>query len=340
LPAFPELEEPPAPAFAARQSARFVDVHPSDATRKMAGPFVGRTRELGEIAHGVERIVSGRGGAHLPIPSGIHEALRDRLGRTHEETHLLLEVIAVIGREATLSTIATVAGVSSSHAQDYLQRAVRAGILLERSADSFQFTHVLLRDELYSTLPTDRRARVHASVVSTLEGVGAIGLPVEAIAHHSLECVSIVGAERMTHAVLRAADQSMSVLAFDDAADLLGRAARVLEGAAECPLLLDMVTSQGLAVLRSGDIPTGKLLCGRAAALARELGDSQRFARAALTHGAEFIPSLVDPELARHEDPMDLREGGSDVRAEGDSESTRDAIEACIGIRQALKRQF
>src|SRR5262249_45361125 len=65
-----------------------------------------------------------------------------------------------------------------------------------------------------------------------------------------------------------------------------------LENALRCRILI----AQGEARVRSGDA-TGRELCARGAALARDLGDATLLARAGLAYGSVFMTGGVDPFL-------------------------------------------
>lgn len=87
------------------------------------------------------------------------------------------------------------------------------------------------------------------------------------------------------------------MLGFDDAAKRLDRALEILPPFAEPGHIIDLEIAGGLARVRSGDMAAGKASCARAAARARDLGDSRGFAEAALAHGGELASSLVDGSL-------------------------------------------
>jgi hypothetical protein len=223
----------------------------------------------------------------LDVPPTLRAALRSRIAAvTDEPARKLLDLAAVAGREVPLSVLARVAGMTPAAAADTLRPAIAAGVL----TPPVRFSHVLLREELYASLPAGQRAKLHAALFEAVEAL-------DAAAHHALEGVEHLGAERATAAVLRAAAHDAAVLGFDDAAKRLDRALEILPPFAEPGHIIDLEISCGLARIRSGDTVAGKASCARAAARARALGDSRRFAEAALAHGVELTPSLVDGSL-------------------------------------------
>lgn len=251
--------------------------------------------ELTRVTEGnplfVDHVV--RGLPRSGIPPTLRAALRDRLAQVADDAaRELLAVTAVAGREAAISTVARVAGLTASLVSERLAPAIAAGVVDpvdEAAHPTARFSHALLRDEMYAALPASRRAELHAALAEALEAP-------DAVANHALAGVAVLGAERATVAVLAAA-RELSTLAFEDAAALLERAIERLQALVDPARLCDLLTAWGLALIRAGDLDGGKRACSRAAGLARGLADTPRLAEAALTHGSEFTPSLVDPEL-------------------------------------------
>lgn len=224
------------------------------------------------------------------VPPSLRAALRDRLAEVaDQEARELLATAAVAGREVKLATLARVAGVPPTLAAERLSTAMVAGVL-EPIGTMVRFTHVLLRDESYASLPAERRAALHAALADVVDEL-------HPAAHHALAGVTVVGAERAADAVLRAAARSMAMLAFEDAVLLLSGALEVLEPIADSGQVVDLTIARGRALLLAGDASAGKRSCVLAAERARALGDGRRLAEAALTYGSEFRPALVDPEL-------------------------------------------
>lgn len=221
------------------------------------------------------------------VPPTLRAALRSRIDAvTDAPARELLAIAAVAGREAPLPVIARVANRAPAAAADALRPAVAAGVLVE----PVRFAHVLLREELYASLPLERRIALHAALADAVETA-------DGAAHHALAAVSRIGAARAAEAVLRAAEHDTAVLGFEDAAARLGHALEVLAPLADPDRVIDLEIARGLALVRGGDATAGKAACARAAARARALGDPRRLAEAALAHGGELTPSLVDPSL-------------------------------------------
>ncbi len=87
-----------------------------------------------------------------------------------------------------------------------------------------------------------------------------------------------------------AADRAIAKLAFEDAERILERALAAVESvsgldARRCDLLVAL----GEARILSGDDAGGKEACVRAAAIAKDRGDAESLARAALVYGTEIL---------------------------------------------------
>jgi hypothetical protein len=231
-------------------------------------------------------------------PEGIREVIRARLALLSPTVREVLETASVLGRELELGTLARLVRRSEAELLLLLEPAMDASII-ERleAADVFRFTHVLLREGLYTELPLERRAQLHAEAATALAQSSG-HLPLAERAHHLLHAVPAVPVGDAADAALRAADRAMDLLAFEDASDLLGRAAKLLEDApGQQPLLFEVWLALGLARIRAADVANGKPHCLRAADLAKKLGSGEMFARAVLGCAYEFAPGVRNTQL-------------------------------------------
>src|SRR5262249_23947872 len=145
-------------------------------------------------------------------PQGIAEVLRARLALLPADARPLLEAAAVLGREFGVTELVALAGGSSLELAARLAPAADAGIIepVEPST-RWRFTHVLLREELYTALMPERRAALHLVAARELERQGA---DESLFAHHLLSALPAVSADEAARAALRAASRAMTLLAF------------------------------------------------------------------------------------------------------------------------------
>ena len=138
--------------------------------------------------------------------------------------------------------------------------------------DRFVFSHALIRDTLYERQSVSRRARAHLAVAHALEHEGSDPTQTE---YHFLAARHLDRDGRAAVYSVQAAERAAAALAYQEAA---GHYRRALESGPEsCELLLALASAQ----LRAGD-PASRATFIRAAVLAREAGEPEALAQAAL----------------------------------------------------------
>jgi len=220
------------------------------------------------------------------VPDGIHEVVRARLALLPEAARAALEVAAVVGREFAPGDVAALTGTRATEA---IAAAADAGLVESIEGGRWRFTHVLLREGLHDDLPAARRRALH-------HAAGRLaGLPRSDVAHHLLAAIPDVPIAEAVDAAAAAADDAMAALAFEDACALRARTVALLDGVdGESHRRFDALLGLGIARIHAAELAMGKDACHRAAALARDLGDGERFARAVLAMTFEFTPGLRD----------------------------------------------
>lgn len=231
----------------------------------------------------------------LPIPLGVREAVRQRLGRIDPAARPALEAAAVVGVEPRVSLAAAVHGEQGASMDRAIAAGKRAGVLMTTGPDRVRFSHALYREELVRELEPARRHDLHARTAAALERDGG---PSTEVAHHWLEA-GHAHRSAAAAATQRAADDMIAKLAFEDACALVQRALDALgdddkNDAVHRGALLALL---GRAVMQTGDVKRAHELCLRAAAIARERGDAELLARAALGYGARVTEAVVEQQL-------------------------------------------
>ena len=195
-----------------------------------------------------------------------------------------------------------------------------------------RFTHALVRAALYDGLTAARRAQLHRRVAEAVERPPPGPEHLAELAHHFTRAAAIGGAPQAVAYAMRAGHKALAQLAHDDAAryfrqalDLLAQLPPPPSGAPgpddaddglrrRCDLLLAL----GEAQRRSGS-PEHRATLLEAADVARDLGDAERLAAAALANTRSFWSATrqVDRErVARFEDALAaLHPGDSPLRA-------------------------
>ncbi|WP_231976803.1 BTAD domain-containing putative transcriptional regulator [Mycobacterium sp. E740] len=161
------------------------------------------------------------------LPQGVREAVSRRLSRLSEETNSALAAAAVVGSRFSLELVERVTG---DDLVDPFDQACKAGIVIEEPGGRYRFNHALVRQSLLAELPSVRRMRLHQRIATTLEAEpGADDELLAELAYHYFECAWAGNAAKAVEYCQRAADQAMSRLAYEGAADLYDRALHALD---------------------------------------------------------------------------------------------------------------
>ncbi len=261
------------------------------------------------VAHLVESDQLGLVGDHwtteisfdrLGMSEGVRDLLGRRMARLRRASTQALEVASVLGREFDVPTLALLDQVLEEELRQYLEGAVRAGLLRRDPSrpDRYAFAHALVRQRLYGGLGTTRRVRLHWQI-----GVALRAAPehdVDAVAYHLTEGVLAGEVSEAVDATLVAAAKAVEMSAFETAVDQFGNAIALLDQAdVEDP------DRRYSALIGLGDAHvalsnaagyTDAFLA--AAEVARGQGRADRLARAALGIGQHALILRLAPETA------------------------------------------
>jgi DNA-binding SARP family transcriptional activator len=249
----------------------------------------------------VEELV---GAGDASLPGSVTDAVLRRVAALGGAARPVLVAAAVAGPDFELALVAEVAGLSSEEVLDVLDGAVRARLVVELpdEPERYTFAHALVRDALTGPLSSARRARLHRLVASALEPRAADDPDryLAPLAHHALEAATTTDdAERAAALAEQAARRARAVLAYEDAAELLRRAAAVLsrlgrDPARRAELLCGLAEAEG----RAGAGEPARAAAREAGDLARSAGRADLVARAALAATGVGVTILrVDHEL-------------------------------------------
>jgi DNA-binding winged helix-turn-helix (wHTH) protein/tetratricopeptide (TPR) repeat protein len=225
-------------------------------------------------------------GREPPLPQGLREAIGRHMDVLSESSRDLLSRAAVIGREFELDVLARVSGVSVDAALETLDNGLETRVV-RRVGDSwtrFEFAHALIPETLYEAMSPARRLRLHARVARALEELrGGDGGRVAEIAHHFCQAAPLGHAASAVRFCGAAAERATGQLAWDEAVRHYERALEVLRnGAPDAVRELELLLCLGEAQARGGEVAKARETFQRAAAVARERGDADGLARAAL----------------------------------------------------------
>lgn len=249
----------------------------------------------------------------IPLPPGVREAIGARLATLPRRAADTLTIAAVLGDEPSVPVLRAVSGLDLDPLLADLAAGEGAGLLAEdaETPGGFRFTHALIREALYEALDARARRRLHLEAGEAIEHLyeGGLGPHVATLAHHFCHAAPTGDVERAAAYAACAAERAMELLAYENAASHYELALSTLELApgARSAQRCDLVLGLGAAQQRAGRAARSRELFARAAALAREAGDAERLARAAVEFGAaeatvgevdSFAVALLEEALA------------------------------------------
>jgi tetratricopeptide (TPR) repeat protein len=257
------------------------------------------------------------GSQSTQVPGGVREVLAQRLAHLSPACRTMLDVAAVLGAEIRLDALA-LAVDGRDDLSALVAEAVQARILIapDDELSPLAFVHDLFRDVIGALLSPAIKAQLHLTVARALDKLRADGIPVPLapVAAHYVAAASLGLRPAAIEAVRRseqAAAEAVGQLAFEDAAGHLRRAlvALPLADRPDPGLRLDLLLSLGGALDHAGDATSARQTLVEAADLARQLGDDDKFARAAI--GIHRLGALSG--LSRHQNVRLLEEAARGV---------------------------
>ena len=180
-----------------------------------------------------------------------------RLSRLPAETNKGLAAAAVVGSRFALELVERVVGQDLVDAFD---EACQAGIVIEEPGGRYRFNHAIVRQSLLAELASVRRMRLHQRIATTLEDEpGADDELLAELAYHYFECAWAGNAAKAVEYCRRAADQAMTRLAYEGAADLYDHALHALEERDEefpdrADQTAELLVARCEALLAAGDV--------------------------------------------------------------------------------------
>jgi predicted ATPase/class 3 adenylate cyclase len=256
----------------------------------------------------------------LDVPRGVRLVIGRRLERVSEESRRVLTAAAVIGRGFSFELLEALGDPSAGSGQgmdadallDAVDEAERAHLITSTSdgapdgqvEDRFTFAHELIRQTLLSDVSAPRRRRLHLRVAEAMERVYARAPDEHAadLAHHLHQAGTAADPQKTVRYLTLAGERALAAVAYGEGARLYQMALQALDleekpdEALRCELLLALGEAQN----KAGEFDKAGEEFHRAARIAREMGQAELLARAALGRGGRFL--LGDVDLAN--DPL------------------------------------
>ena len=233
------------------------------------------------------------------LPSGVRDAVQQRLAPLPESTRAALGVASVLGSEFDPAVLELIVGADAMKAVD-TAIAARLVVAAPGAPGALRFSHALVRDAMYAAIPSPRRRELHAGAAAALERrhTADLGPHLAALAyqyHHAAD------RERAVNYAEQAAELAAARLAYEEAARLYRLALEDLQSlaSADDAQLCDLLLALGDVEARGGDDAAAKRTFLRAADVARHHEVPERLGQAALGYGGRFVwaKGRGDPHL-------------------------------------------
>jgi DNA-binding CsgD family transcriptional regulator len=249
----------------------------------------GRLEENGDSAGGV---LEGLG-----IPQGVRDVVGQRLARMAADTRGLVELAAVSARALELAVLSAAAPLDEAALLSALDEATASRMLEEVPGGriTYRFRHELLRRAVADRLSSARRAALHLRLATGLESVHGADAErsVNDLAFHFAQAAGLGGREPAVRYALRAAELAMRSFAYEEAVRQLRFALDL--GIDEPSSRAQALCEIGTALHRSGHPPQALENYAAAAAVARDIGDVELLAQAAIGfENACWRPGIYD----------------------------------------------
>ena len=230
-------------------------------------------------------------GLRLAIPEGIREVIGRRVARLPEQCGRVLCLASMFGRDFWLHALEQLSGVCAGELLDILEDGIAADMVaaVPGAPGRLRFTHALIRDTLYESIPDGQRLRLHQQAGEALETLYTQDLDphLAELAHHFFEAAAGGGAGKAVSYSARAGQRAMALLAYEEAARLFQMALAALalarspgEDQARCRLLLAL----GDALTRMGERQAAREELRRAEGIARRYRLAEELGRVALAY--------------------------------------------------------
>lgn len=211
--------------------------------------------------------------AATAVPRSVNDAVRARLERLGEDARSTLTHAAVAGRRFDFALLQALGGCDHREMLRRVKEVIRAGLVVEESADRFAFRHALTRQAIYAGLLSLERREMHQAVFDALRRLFGDererGRHAADLAHHAFEAGC--WGEALAYG-RQAGEQALALYAPRAAAELFTRALAAADRLG-LPASSTLHRQRGQAYDTLGDFEAVRRDFETAVALARAGGD-------------------------------------------------------------------
>lgn len=160
----------------------------------------------------------------LSVPQGIRDVIGRRLRHLSAECFGVLTLASVLGREFDLEALERASDTEHDRILELLDEAMILRVVSKQpgAPGRLRFEHALIRDAVYDSLTSARRAQLHRRVGEALESFYARDPEphLAELAHHFFAALPAGDREGAVGYALQAAEWSIGQLAYEEAARL------------------------------------------------------------------------------------------------------------------------
>ncbi len=202
------------------------------------------------------------------VPPLVRQVIERRLDRLSNDTHVLLEIAAVIGQQPSFDLWQAVAGVTDGQVMVAVDEATQSHLIDELPDRSgIQFRHALVREALYASLPALRLRNWHRQVADAL--IDQPAPDPDEVAYHLGEA----GDAREVEWLFQAGERAERSYAWETAKDRYESAAELLEHDPDRLLDRGWLLFEISELCRYSDLERGIACAAEASRIGNQFGD-------------------------------------------------------------------
>ena len=226
----------------------------------------------------------------LPAPPTVRDVVARRVAQLPDGVGATLARASVVGTEFAVPLLAATAGAEPAAVLGSLDAAVAAGLVVASTPGVYRFAHAVVRDVVYSGLPSAERLGHHRDLARLLEERDDRDQHLPEIAHHTFAAAPLGLADRAVAAAARAALHAKTRGAWDESARHWQQALLAFDllPSKDPRRRAELLLGLGTARKRAGDAREATVAFLAAADVARALGERDLLVRAALRDGMWF----------------------------------------------------
>ncbi|MER6399536.1 AAA family ATPase [Kitasatospora sp. NPDC001603] len=120
---------------------------------------------------------------HTGVPRALQEAIGSRVATLPRSAVAVVQAAAILAVPAGQGLLTRLAGLEEDQAEEALEAALVAGVVVEVGPDRYAFHHTLARQAVYERILGPRRTRLHRQAIEALDSESRP--PLVQLAHHA-----------------------------------------------------------------------------------------------------------------------------------------------------------